>query len=44
MKSRIRQKRDAHNLRPGLRNEFHSPDFPAPDEGVGFAVKLDTWR
>lgn len=21
-----------------------SPDFPAPDEGDGFAVKPDTWR
>jgi len=26
------------------REKIFSPDFPAPDEGDGFAVKPDTWR
>jgi len=26
------------------RETIFSPDFPAPDEGDGFAVKPDTWR
>ena len=29
---------------PNYRKTFSRPDFPAPGEGDGFAIKLDIWR
>ena len=41
-------KRRSHLAQPlpdnPTRETIFSPDFPAPDEGDGFAVKPDTWR